>query len=177
MCNLHHYHLEALQIELSLDIHVRHKLLFIIKDYHSTRFYFTCWKFFLNIYHFTYKQHYLYTLESISVMSSLSKLFPRTITHASFYQLHQQRPDPFYFGAIYRVETWLGRCFILEPKTMYEKNFFEQKINFHQVWLYPNISTTPLRQWGFWQCLLFSWTTLRGKHCRHPIAVIQFLAE
>ena len=25
---------------------------------------------------------------------------------------------------------------------------------------------------GFWQCLPFSWTTLRGKHCRHPIAVM-----
>ena len=35
----------------------------------------------------------------------------------------------------------------------------------------PNISTTPLRQWGFQQCLHFSSTTLRGKHCRHPIAV------
>ena len=34
------------------------------------------------------------------------------------------------------------------------------------------VSTTPLRQWGFRQCLPFSWTTLRGKHCRHPIAVI-----
>ena len=30
-----------------------------------------------------------------------------------------------------------------------------------------NISTTPL-----WQCLPFSCTTLRGKHCRHPIAVM-----
>ena len=36
----------------------------------------------------------------------------------------------------------------------------------------PNVSTTPLRQWGFRQCLTFSWTTLRGKHCRHPIAVM-----
>ena len=36
----------------------------------------------------------------------------------------------------------------------------------------PNVSTTPLRQWGFQQCLSFSWTTLRGKHCRHPIAVM-----
>ena len=35
-----------------------------------------------------------------------------------------------------------------------------------------NISTTPLWQWGFQQCLPFSWTTLRGKHCRHPIAVM-----
>ena len=36
----------------------------------------------------------------------------------------------------------------------------------------PNVSTTPLRQWGFRQCLSFSWTSLRGKHCRHPIAVL-----
>ena len=35
-----------------------------------------------------------------------------------------------------------------------------------------NVSTTPLRQWGIRQCLPFSWTTLRGKHCRHPIAVM-----
>jgi hypothetical protein len=35
-----------------------------------------------------------------------------------------------------------------------------------------NVSTTPLRQWGFRQCLPFSWTTLRGKHCRHHIAVM-----
>ena len=27
----------------------------------------------------------------------------------------------------------------------------------------PNVSTTPLRQWGFRQCLPFSWTTLIGK--------------
>ena len=35
-----------------------------------------------------------------------------------------------------------------------------------------NVSTNPLRQWGFQQCLSFSWTTLRGKHCHHPIAVM-----
>ena len=35
-----------------------------------------------------------------------------------------------------------------------------------------NVSTTPLRQWGFRQCLPFNWTTLRGKHCRHPIAIM-----
>jgi hypothetical protein len=27
-----------------------------------------------------------------------------------------------------------------------------------------NVSITPLRQWGFRQCLPFSWTTLRGKN-------------
>ena len=32
--------------------------------------------------------------------------------------------------------------------------------------------TIPLRQRGFRQCLPFSWTTLRDKHCRHPIAII-----
>ena len=36
----------------------------------------------------------------------------------------------------------------------------------------PNVSTTPLLQWGFWQCLPFNWTILRGKHCRHPITVM-----
>ena len=36
----------------------------------------------------------------------------------------------------------------------------------------PNVSTTQLRQWGFRQCLPFSWTTLRGKHCRHSIAAM-----
>ena len=36
----------------------------------------------------------------------------------------------------------------------------------------PNVSTIPLRHWGFQECLPFSWTTLRGKHCRHPIAVM-----
>ena len=35
-----------------------------------------------------------------------------------------------------------------------------------------NVSTTPLRQWGFRQCLPFSWTTLRGKHCWLPIAIM-----
>ena len=35
-----------------------------------------------------------------------------------------------------------------------------------------NASTTPFQQWGFWQFLLFSWTTIRGKHCRHPITVM-----
>ena len=30
-----------------------------------------------------------------------------------------------------------------------------------------------LREWNFRQCLLFSWTTLRGKHYQHPIAVME----
>ena len=39
----------------------------------------------------------------------------------------------------------------------------------------PNVSTTPLQQWGFRQCLPFSLTTLRGKHCQHPIAVMSYM--
>ena len=35
-----------------------------------------------------------------------------------------------------------------------------------------NVSTTPIRQWGFRQCLPFSWTTLRGKHCQYLIAIM-----
>ena len=47
----------------------------------------------------------------------------------------------------------------------------------HGLWFMPSLGvsspcTTPLRQWGFRQCLPFSWTKPRGKHCRHPIAVI-----
>ena len=46
------------------------------------------------------------------------------------------------------------------------------KQDFQGTILCPNVSTTPLRQWGFWQCLPFSWTTLRDKHCQHPIAIM-----
>ena len=36
---------------------------------------------------------------------------------------------------------------------------------------FSNVSTTPLRQWGFQLCMfIFELETLRGKHCRHPIA-------
>ena len=31
---------------------------------------------------------------------------------------------------------------------------------------------TQIRQWIFWQCLPLSWTTLRGKHYWHPIAIM-----
>ena len=34
------------------------------------------------------------------------------------------------------------------------------------------VSTNPIQQWSFRKCLTFSWTTLRDKYCRHPIAVM-----
>ena len=46
-----------------------------------------------------------------------------------------------------------------------EKLFFEMAI--------LNVSTTPLWQWGFRQRLPFSWTTLRDKHCWHPIVIME----
>ena len=46
-------------------------------------------------------------------------------------------------------------------------------IRFARMTLCPNVSTTPLRQWGFRQCLPFSWTALRGKHHWHPIAIME----
>jgi hypothetical protein len=42
---------------------------------------------------------------------------------------------------------------------------------------HPNVSTTPLGQWGFRQCLPFSWTTVRGKHCRHPMGVVDTFGQ
>ena len=42
----------------------------------------------------------------------------------------------------------------------------------HQRSQCANLCTTPIRQWGFRQCLHFCWTTLRGKHCQHPIAIM-----
>ena len=33
-------------------------------------------------------------------------------------------------------------------------------------------STTPLRHWGYRHFLPISWTTLRGKHCMHLIAIM-----
>ena len=39
----------------------------------------------------------------------------------------------------------------------------------------PNVSTNPLQNWGFRQCLPFSSTTLRGKHYRHSITVMRFV--
>ena len=50
--------------------------------------------------------------------------------------------------------------------------FFKQE----HAWLAakpcPNVFTTQFWQWGFRQCLPLSWTTLRGKHCWHSIAVM-----
>ena len=37
-----------------------------------------------------------------------------------------------------------------------------------------NACATPITGMGCRQCLPFSWTTLRGKHCQYPIALVWF---
>ena len=70
-----------------------------------------------------------------------------------------------------RVSTLVG---LLSSNLLMKIQRFFEEWSLREAYrkLSPNISTTPLRQWGFQQCLPFSWITLRGKHCRHPIAVI-----
>ena len=48
--------------------------------------------------------------------------------------------------------------FLLLPAE-YSRAFFEHIYN-------------PITAMGFWPCFPFSWTTLGGKHCRHPIAIM-----
>ena len=63
-----------------------------------------------------------------------------------------------------------GACLIYAP-TFFRKIFCNlRKTSFRREG--PNLSTTPLRQWGFRQCLPFSWTILKGKYCKHSIAVV-----
>ena len=61
----------------------------------------------------------------------------------------------------------LGRVLIVEYLLQFHILFWTRNTNTNSS---PNVFTTPLRQWVFRQCLPFSWTTLRGKNCRHPIA-------
>ena len=62
-------------------------------------------------------------------------------------------------------QSYLSQVCCMCGPTYTTQSFFSTSIS-------PNVSTTPLWQWGFWQRLPFIWTTLRGKHCWHPIAVM-----
>ena len=67
-------------------------------------------------------------------------------------------------GTVLRYLHFVVFCAKIEPKI--------EKIQKTRRKQGPNVSTTPLRQWGFQQCLPFSWTTVGGKHCWNPIAVM-----
>ena len=67
--------------------------------------------------------------------------------------------------------TW-SSLMVVESTRWYNTNVWgkvsrivSEKKNLKELW--PNVSTTPLWQWGFRQSLPFSWTTLRSKHCQH----------
>ena len=86
------------------------------------------------------------------------------------------------YGAIFKIKfvDQLWRSITSEisfedqnPRYHLEDLNWSTKTNvFYETLQRLNVSTTPLRQWGFRQCLPFSWTRLRGKHCRHPITVM-----
>ena len=57
-------------------------------------------------------------------------------------------------------------------KTFIEIIRCQKGVEIYSIRLRPNVCTTPLWQWGFWQCLDFSWTTLRGKQWQHIIALL-----
>ena len=50
-------------------------------------------------------------------------------------------------------------------------NLASKEISDQAAW--PEGIYNPITAMGFQQCLPFSWTTLRGKHCQHPIAVME----
>ena len=60
------------------------------------------------------------------------------------------------------ILTWLACITFVVFQVVFHKFYFFSK---------DIARTTPLKQWGFQKCLPFSLTALRGKHCRHPIAV------
>ena len=69
----------------------------------------------------------------------------------------------------HKTNTWTNfaiKKYLLDPRW-----FFCGFYSLFLRWCSPNVSTTPF-EWGFRQCLPFSWTKLRGRHCRHPIAVM-----
>ena len=49
---------------------------------------------------------------------------------------------------------------------------FHYKRWFFIIQVSPNVSTTPITAMGCRQCLSLSVVQLKGKHCRHPIAVM-----
>ena len=105
---------------------------------------------------------------------SLYKSTRISLTNAILYS-----QSPVYLQQLRRLER--GRILNSTAHIVYNKNDMAKKSSnikktTHDVGLSctycPNVPTIPLQQWGFRQCFPFSWTTLRGKHCRHPIAVM-----
>ena len=105
---------------------------------------------------------------------SLYKSTRISLTNAILYS-----QSPVYLQQLRRLER--GRILNSTAHIVYNKNYMAKKssnikkttpdVGLSCTYCL-NVPTTPLRQWGFRQCFPFSWTTLRGKHCQHPIAVM-----
>ena len=60
---------------------------------------------------------------------------------------------------------------VVKPNYSDKKIWQQRLVCMTRTYLQPHYNA--LRQWGFGQCLPFNWTTLRGKHWWHPIAVME----
>ena len=83
--------------------------------------------------------------------------------------------DPFQQNFVqYFFHSQLKTIFTLLPEQ--KKVYSRQSMEFLMEVMLDNHARTYLQpHYGngvFGNCLPFSWTTLRGKHCRHPIAVM-----
>merc|ERR1712051_861896 len=78
----------------------------------------------------------------------------------------------FCFGNYSWQETIQGQKLHEETEIWYQKISNKKETKGRSSRESPKVSTTPLQQWGFRQCLPFSWTTQRGKYCQHPIAIM-----
>ena len=123
------------------------------------------WSFFFDKTMYPYHQFFFFYEYKLNLMYSVHSfhLTPKHIIHIC--------PHP-------RMTGWAKSVTILHIRTHtqtirpVEKICKDANCQLDQTRPSPKVSTTSLRQWGFRQCLPFSRTTLRGKHCRHPIAVM-----
>ena len=69
------------------------------------------------------------------------------------------------------LQLFQKKLLLLEPVQYFYFGFGIQTTEVVLFKAMPERIYNPIMAMGFQQCLPFSWTTLRGKHCRHPIAV------
>ena len=74
-------------------------------------------------------------------------------------------PPPYFTFACFK--EWVHLCCTDTNSVTYTLRYQLTGYNLAWTYLQPHYG-----HWGFRQCLPFKRTTLRGKHCRHPIAVM-----
>ena len=78
-----------------------------------------------------------------------------------------------FFIIVFEIHLSLGHSFVAPVYNHAKKNdkISTSYTSFSQSQS-PKVSTNPLRQWVFQKSLPFSWTTLGGKYCWYPIAIM-----